>query len=64
MVQGETDTCYRMKVDAFPREVDRHGAFHELMTHYAQALFGFFAQSTAYNAVHSVERRLARWLLI
>jgi CRP-like cAMP-binding protein len=63
MVQGETDTCYRMKVDAFRREVDRRGAFHELMTHFAQALFGFVAQSTACNAVHSVEQRLARWLL-
>ena len=64
MVQGETETCYRMKVDPFRREVDRHGAFHELMTHYAQALFGFVAQSTACNAVHSVEQRLARWLLM
>jgi CRP-like cAMP-binding protein len=64
MVQGETDTCYRMKVEAFRREIDRHGAFHELMTHFAQALFGFVAQSTACNAVHSVEQRLARWLLM
>jgi CRP-like cAMP-binding protein len=64
MVQGETDTCYRMKVDAFRREVDRRGAFHELMAHFAQALFGFVAQSTACNAVHSVEQRLARWLLM
>jgi len=64
MVQGETDTCYRMKVDAFRREIDRHGAFHELITHFAQALFGFVAQSTACNAVHSVEQRLARWLLM
>lgn len=64
MVQGETDICYQMKVDPFRREVDRHGAFHELMAHYAQALFGFVAQSTACNAVHSVEQRLARWLLM
>jgi CRP-like cAMP-binding protein len=64
MVQGETDTCYRMKVDAFRREIDRRGAFHELMAHYAQALFGFVAQCTACNAVHSVEQRLARWLLM
>jgi CRP-like cAMP-binding protein len=64
MVQGETDTCYRMKVEAFRHEIDRHGAFHELMTHFAQALFGFVAQSTACNAVHSVEQRLARWLLM
>jgi CRP-like cAMP-binding protein len=64
MVQGETDTCYRMKVDAFRREIEHRGAFHELMVHYAQALFGFVAQSTACNAVHSVEQRLARWLLM
>jgi len=64
MVQGEADTCYRMKVDAFRREIDRHGAFHKLMVHFAQALFGFVAQSTACNAIHSVEQRLARWLLM
>ena len=34
------------------------------MTRFAQALFGFVAQSTACNAVHSVEQRLARWLLM
>jgi CRP-like cAMP-binding protein len=53
-----------MKVDAFRREIERRGAFHELTAHYAQALFGFVAQSTACNAVHSVEQRLARWLLM
>lgn len=37
MVQGETDTCYRMKVDAFRSEMDRRGTFHELMARYAQA---------------------------
>ena len=64
MVQGATDTCYRMNVDAFRREMDRRGAFQELMAHFAQALFGFVAQSTACNAIHSVEQRLARWLLM
>jgi CRP-like cAMP-binding protein len=64
MVQGETDTCYRMKAQAFRREMDRRGVFYELLTHYAQALVGFIMQSTACNAVHSVEQRLARWLLM
>jgi CRP-like cAMP-binding protein len=64
MVQGETDTCYRMRADAFRREIDRHGAFHRVMTLYGQALFGFVAQSTVCNAVHSAEQRLARWLLM
>jgi CRP-like cAMP-binding protein len=64
MVQGETDTCYRMKADVFRREMNRRGVFYELVTHYAQALVGFIMQSTACNAVHSVEQRLARWLLM
>jgi CRP-like cAMP-binding protein len=64
MVQAQTDTCYRMTADAFRREMDRRGAFYELLTQYAQALVGFIIQSTACNAVHSVEQRLARWLLM
>jgi CRP-like cAMP-binding protein len=64
MVQGATETCYRMEVEAFRREFDRRGAFHQLIAHYTQALFGFVAQSTACNAIHSVEQRLARWLLM
>ena len=64
MVQGETDTCYRMHADVFRAEMDRHGVFYELLMHYGQALVGFIMQSTACNAVHSVEQRLARWLLM
>jgi len=64
MVQAETDTCYKMTVGDFRGEMDRHGPFHHLMTRYAQALTGFIMQSTACNAVHSVEQRLARWLLM
>jgi len=64
MVQGETDTCYRMPADVFRAEVDRKDAFDDLMVRYAQALGGFIMQSTACNAVHSVEQRLARWLLL
>jgi CRP-like cAMP-binding protein len=64
MVQGESDTCYRMPADAFRREMDRRGPFYELLTRYSQALIGFIIQSTACNAVHSVEQRLARWLLM
>jgi CRP-like cAMP-binding protein len=64
MVQGETDTCYRMPVDVFRSEMERRGAFYELLTRYAQALLGVIMQSTACNAVHTVEQRLARWLLM
>jgi CRP-like cAMP-binding protein len=64
LVQGETDTCYRMSAEVFRKEIDRRDAFHDLMARYAQALGGCIMQSTACNAVHSVEQRLARWLLL
>jgi CRP-like cAMP-binding protein len=52
-----------MATEDFRREMDRRGPFFDLMTHYAQTLVGFIMQSTACNAVHNVEQRLARWLL-
>ena len=63
MVQGETDICYRMGIAAFQREMAARGAFYDLLTRYSQALVAIIMQSTACNAVHSVEQRLARWLL-
>jgi CRP-like cAMP-binding protein len=64
LVQAEMDTCYRMSRTNFRREMDRRGAFYELIAKYMQAFYGVVAQSTACNAVHSVEQRLARWLLM
>jgi CRP-like cAMP-binding protein len=62
-VQAESELCWRMPTPAFRQEVDRRGALHELVTRYSHALFAVVMQSTACNAVHSVEQRLARWLL-
>jgi CRP-like cAMP-binding protein len=64
LVQGEAEICYRMNAKAFRREMDRRGVFHELVTRYLHAYVAFVMQSTACNAVHSVEQRLARWLLM
>ncbi|MEO8258727.1 MAG: Crp/Fnr family transcriptional regulator [Acidobacteriota bacterium] len=64
MVQGAADICYRMTVDALKSELDRRGSFYHLLTNYTEALIGFIMQSTACNAVHTVEQRLARWLLM
>lgn len=64
MVQAEGDSCYRMSAAAFRAEMDRHEDFYRLMTRYAQAYVGFISQSAACNAVHVVEQRLARWLLL
>jgi CRP-like cAMP-binding protein len=64
MVQGETDTCYRMPADVFRDEIKRGDAFQELIGRYSLALGAFVMQSTACNAVHPVQQRLARWLLM
>jgi CRP-like cAMP-binding protein len=53
-----------MTTGAFWREMDARGAFHELLTRYSDAHVGFIMQCTACNAVHSIEQRLARWLLM
>src|SRR5579862_798623 len=63
MVQAETSTSYRMSAANFRLEMRRRGSFFELITLYSHALMGFVMQSTACNAVHTVEQRLARWLL-
>lgn len=64
MVQAETDVCYTMSAEAFRREMDRRGPFYDVLTRYGQALVGVIMQSTACNAVHSVEQRMSRWLLL
>jgi CRP-like cAMP-binding protein len=64
MVQAETDTCYRLPAEVFRREIDRGGRFAELVSRYTHAHVAFIMQSTACNAVHTVEQRLARWLLL
>ena len=64
MVQAASDLAYRMPIDAFRRELRRRGAFHEVLTRYTSAHMAFVMQSTACNAKHSVQQRLARWLLL
>ena len=63
MVQMESEICYRMPAAAFRREIDRHGALHDIVARFSQALIGVVMQSTACNATHKIENRLARWLL-
>jgi CRP-like cAMP-binding protein len=63
MVLAPTDTCYRMAAQDFWRQMEYRDEFYALMMRFANALLGFIMQSTACNAVHTVEQRLARWLL-
>jgi CRP-like cAMP-binding protein len=64
MVQADMEICHRLTAADFRHEMDQHGAFAALITRYSQALLGVIMQSTACNAVHSLEQRLARWLLM
>lgn len=64
MVQASMDKCYRLPARRFRDEMQRGGAFRALMTRYLHAHVGSIMQSTACNALHTVEQRLARWLLM
>ena len=55
--------AYRIRVDAFLRELDRRGPFYTVVTNYAQAFVSFVAHSVACNGLHAVEARCCRWLL-
>jgi CRP-like cAMP-binding protein len=63
MVQMASDACQRIPAAIFRREIDRHGGLHDVVARFSQALTGVVMQSTACNATHSIEQRLARWLL-
>ena len=63
MVQG-ADISYRMSAEAFRQEFERRDAFSSIVARFERALLGFIMQSVACNAMHSVEQRLARWLLM
>jgi len=53
-----------MPVDAFRREVHRHGALHDRMSRYLEATMALMMRSTACMALHHVNKRCCRWLLM
>ncbi len=63
MVQVASDGS-RMTIGAFRAEMNRRGPFYDLVTRYGQATLAFIMQSVACNALHPVEQRLSRWLLM
>jgi CRP-like cAMP-binding protein len=55
----------RIDADDFRREiVARSSPFYHLLLRYANAFMAIVAQVAGCNAIHSVEQRLARWLLM
>jgi CRP-like cAMP-binding protein len=55
---------YSAKMDLATAEFRRGGRFHDLTLRYLQAQFIQTAQTAGCNARHTVEQRLARWLLL
>ena len=50
--------------ELFLQEMARKGALHRLIGHYAHALMIQIMQAAACNALHSVEKRACKWLLM
>src|SRR4051812_42016208 len=53
----------RMSADDFRAEIARSAALTRALHRYTQALFTLVAQSSACNRLHTMQERLARWLL-
>jgi CRP-like cAMP-binding protein len=53
----------RLPVAALERAKNASPTFHSLFSRYADCLLAQVFQSTACNAIHSVEQRTAKWLL-
>ena len=70
MLSGETmlqvpDTNAEvMSVETFNRELARGGPFHDCVRRYSQGLLMLIMQSTGCMALHPVQERCCRWLLM
>ncbi len=56
--------AWRLNVPALKAEFDRGGSLQKLLLRYFQALFTQVAQTGVCNRFHTIEERLARWLLL
>jgi CRP-like cAMP-binding protein len=63
LVQG-AGTALRMKADAMRKHVGHKGPLPDLLRHYTHSLLAQISQTAACNRFHTVEARLARWLLL
>lgn len=58
------DGGMRMRAERLKAEFDRGGPLQSLLLRYTQALFSQVTQTAVCNGHHTVEERLARWLLM
>src|SRR5687767_13969856 len=64
IVQVADGDGYAMPAGAFDDEMQRRGAFYNLIIRYYAALTNQFMQTTVCNSLHSAEERGSRWLLL
>jgi CRP-like cAMP-binding protein len=62
VVQGP-GLAWKLKADVLRKEFDRCDSMHKLVLQYAHSLIVHLSQSSACNRFHTVQQRLARWLL-
>ena len=53
-----------LAAEVFTSELARHGALHRLIAHYAHAFTIQLMQSAACNALHPIEQRACKWMLM
>ncbi|MBD2104113.1 Crp/Fnr family transcriptional regulator [Leptolyngbya sp. FACHB-261] len=56
--------AFSLKASVIKTEFSRGGALQDLLLRYTKALFAQVSQSAVCNAKHTIEERLARWLLM
>ena len=64
MIQVPDTDAEVMSAEAFKAEMDRHGALYDNVIRYWQGLLTLIMQSTACMALHPVQDRCCRWLLM
>jgi CRP-like cAMP-binding protein len=64
VVQVPDTSAEMMSVEDFRREIAGHGALHDILGRYTQVVIAQMMQTTACNALHQVQQRCARWLLM
>lgn len=64
MMQVPDGEVTMLPVEAFRHEIGQRGALHGLLGRYTQVLMAQMARATACNALHEVQHRCARWLLM
>ena len=64
VVQVGGPGAHVMRAGVFTAEMAREGPLYHLIRRYSQALLALIMQSAACNALHAVDQRCARWLLM